>query len=281
MGSTAVTCTATDVVRRAASCSFVVSVVPPPPTLGVTTILAFGDSITEGEVPEAGEFGIRIRTVMKDKAYPADLVSLLAQRYSAQGATRLDAFCLDDPSRPTVSGIVVVNAGCLGEAAAAPGTVARLDQKLALYHPDVVLLLEGVNDLYGVASIAIAVQGVQTLIRDARNSGAQVLVGTLLPQIAGDINATAFDLIVPFNARLLPAATAAGAHVVDLYSDIATDVTDWISPYDGLHPTEAGYQELARVWFTSLERLFELPASSAATPSVRLQASPGRSRGLP
>jgi lysophospholipase L1-like esterase len=151
MGSTAVTCTATDAVGRTASCSFAVSVVPPPPRLGVTTILAFGDSITEGEVPEAGEFGVRIRTVMKDKAYPADLAILLAQRYSAQGATRLDALCFDDPSPSAVSGIVVVNAGCLGEAAATPGTLARLDEKLAIYHPDVVLLLEGINDLDGTA----------------------------------------------------------------------------------------------------------------------------------
>jgi hypothetical protein len=108
-----------------------------------------------------------------------------------------------------------------------------------------------------------------------------VLVGTLLPQIAGDVNAGNVHLIVPFNAQLLPRAAGAGAHVVDLYSDIATDVTDWISPYDGLHPTALGYQELARVWFNSLERLFELPGSSTVSPSVRPKASPGRPRRMP
>jgi hypothetical protein len=42
-------------------------------------------------------------------------------------------------------------------------------------------------------------------------------------------------------------------------------VTDWISPYDGLHPTEAGYQEMAQVWLTSIQNAFELPRGSSVT----------------
>jgi lysophospholipase L1-like esterase len=165
----------------------------------------------------------------------------------------------------------VINAGCLGERADDPATRSRLADKLATYQPDVVLLLEGVNDLGGSASIAAAVQGVQTLVADARNRGAQVMVGTLLPQIAGSINAGAVGLIAPFNALLLPAAASAGARVVDLHTDIATDLTDWISPYDGLHPTAAGYQEMARVWFRSIQGAFEStsPTMTMTGPPVR------------
>ena len=78
------------------------------------------------------------------------------------------------------------------------------------------------------------------------------------------------NLIVPFNTHLVPVATNAGARVVDLYSDLATDVTDWIAD-DGLHPTEAGYQEMARVWFTSIRNAFELPPSSTVTTSGRVR----------
>ena len=74
-------------------------------------------------------------------------------------------------------------------------------------------------------------------------------------------------MIAPFNALLVPVATNAGARVVDLFSDIAGDLRDWISPYDGLHPTEAGYQEMARVWFNSIQNAFELPRSSTVTTS--------------
>jgi lysophospholipase L1-like esterase len=272
LGSTPVTCTATDAVRRAASCAFPVTVTLPPPRLGVTTILAFGDSITEGEVPVAGEFAIRPRFVEPDKSYPADLTALLAQRYTAQGASRVDAFsvnpfgCANDPPPPATAGIVVINAGCLGERAQDVSTLARLNDNIAFYHPDLVLLLEGVNDLNTQdpdASIAAGVRGVQTLIAAARTGAGRVMVGTLLPEIATDLShGGAPDLILPFNAQLVPAATAAGARVVDLYSDVAMDATAWISPYDGLHPTEAGYQEIARVWFASVQNGYELPATA-------------------
>jgi lysophospholipase L1-like esterase len=121
-------------------------------------------------------------------------------------------------------------------------------------------------------SISAGVQGVQTLIAYARSKSVQVIVATLLPEIGGDYHAGAVNLIVPFNTRLVLAATNAGARVVDLYSDIETDVTDWIA-YDGLHPTEAGYQEIARVWFTSIRNAFELPPSSTVTTSGRVRPS--------
>jgi lysophospholipase L1-like esterase len=285
VGSTAVTCIATDAVRRASSCTFAVSVILPRPRLGVTTILAFGDSITEGEVPLLGGLSIRPRVVEPDRSYPAGLTTLLAQRYTAQGASRIDAFtlgaadktiCTTDPPTPPTSGIVVINAGCMGEQAGLPATLSRLNDKIMRYHPDVLLLLEGVNDLTAGVSIPGAVQGVQRLIFAARGLGVRVLVGTLLPEIAGGARASPAYLIVPFNSLLVPVAQSAGATVVDLYGDIVTDATDWISPYDGLHPTEAGYQEMARVWFNSIKNAFELPSTSTA-PSQ--QIGPGRQPG--
>jgi lysophospholipase L1-like esterase len=225
-----------------------------------------------------GEFSLRPQFVEQDKSYPADLTILLAQRYTAQGAARVDAFtvgagnttnCSTDPPRPMISGIVVINAGCLGERAEDLTTLARLNDKLATYRPDVVLLLEGVNDLDPLnpaTSISAGVHGVQSLIAAAQSRGARVMVGTLLPQIGADLTHGGTPLLIaPFNAQLVPAATNAGARVVDLFSDIAMDLTDWISPYDGLHPTEAGYQEMARVWFNTIQNAFELPTSSTVT----------------
>ena len=275
VGSTPVTCTVTDGVRRTASCSLVVTVVLPQPRLGVTTILAFGDSITEGEVQTPIPFRIRPHDVEPDKSYPADLVTLLARRYTSQGAARVDARCTNDPPVPSPAGILVVNAGCGGERAEDATTLARLNDKIATYHPDVVLLLEGVNDLNARnpdASISAGVQGVQALIGAAETRGVRVMVGTLLPAVARFVSLA--NLIEPFNTRLVPAAAAAGARIVDLYSDIVTDVTDWISPYDGLHPTEAGYQEMARFWFNNIHDAFELPASTARR-SVAVPPSAG------
>jgi hypothetical protein len=99
----------------------------------------------------------------------------------------------------------------------------------------------------------------------APSPGISVFVSTLPPEIAGDINAESANMIAPFNARLVPAATAAGPRIVDLNEDLSMDVADWISPFDGLHPTEAGYQEIARVWAGVIQSTFELPLFSAAT----------------
>jgi hypothetical protein len=72
----------------------------------------------------------------------------------------------------------------------------------------------------------------------------------------------------------VPAATNAGARVVDLYSDIVMDVTDWIA-YDGLHPTVAGYQEMARVWFNSITSAFEVSPTSAVRTSHLVRPDTG------
>jgi lysophospholipase L1-like esterase len=301
VGSTTVTCTATDAVRRTNSCTFAVNVTPPSPRLGVTRILAFGDSITEGEVPAPGEFPAasarrvregRVRYVEPDESYPADLTTLLAQRYTAQGASTVFAFtfilssdsndCTTDPPAPSTSGIVVVNAGCLGAEAEDPNTLSRLVDKMGVYSPNLLLLQIGANDLDDAApqtSITDALQGVQGLIGYARSKGVRVMVGTLLPQIAADLtHGGTPDLIVPFNAQLVPVVMNAGAQIVDLYSDIATDVTDWISPYDGLHPTAAGYQEIARVWFNAVMSAFELPSSATSEQASRAPVRGGSKR---
>jgi hypothetical protein len=102
IGSTPVACTATDAVQRKASCSFAATVVPPSPWLGVTTILAFGDSLTAGEVPMVGEFSFRPRDYEPADSYPAELIPLLAQRYTDQGASGFDVFTVDRTVNKTI-----------------------------------------------------------------------------------------------------------------------------------------------------------------------------------
>lgn len=273
VGSTTVTCTATDAVHRTSTCTFTATVLPLVPVLAVSRILAFGDSITEGEVPVLGEFSvtpIRPRFVELASSYPAMLARMLTSRYTGQRVSLVNALtlhadnttdCSTNPQIPAGSGIVMINAGCLGESAASVAAYTRLNDKLNVYRPDLILLLEGTNDISEsspAASIVNGVAGVVAMIRAAEAHSIPVLVGTLLPQIAADItHGGAPDLVAQFNAQLVQAANANGAGVVDLYSDISSDVNDWISPYDGLHPTEAGYQEIARVWFEAIHGDFE------------------------
>lgn len=263
VGSTTVTCTATDLIKQAASCTFPVTVVGA--SLGVTTFIAFGDSITAGEVPDASDTSIRKihpRAIQPDLAYPAQLKTLLSQRYPLQ----------------TFS---VVNAGLSGESATGTNTLSRLDTVLNANKADVLLLQEGVNDLDATdspSSIAPTIQALQSMIRDAKGRGMRVIVGTLLPQISGLPRADASDLIVPLNSQLISMALGEGALVTDLYATFVTDTTDWISPLDGLHPTPAGYQEMALLFANTIKANFEVPPTLSPVLFVGNRVEPRRTR---
>ncbi len=126
-----------------------------PAQLSVTQFLAFGDSITAGEVPTPGAFGLQLRVVEPSKSYPAQLQTLLLMRYAPQA-------------------IQVANDGVPGEAATA-GAI-RLPRDLARYHPDVLLLLEGANDLdaLGSGGVQPALDALRSMIRTARANGKPV-----------------------------------------------------------------------------------------------------------
>jgi lysophospholipase L1-like esterase len=242
LGATTVTCTATDAANQTARCTFAVTVVLAQ-QLSVMNVLAFGDSLTAGAMTVGGQL-----VVDPSVAYPTDLQMLLGQRYTAQR-------------------IVVVGDGVVGETALQGA--ARLPGELASHRPDVVLLLEGVNDLHGPlpdGGIPEALSGISTMIQETRSAGIQILVGTLTPANPGALPPDTAALIASFNAQLIPLAQANGATVVDLYSAFLTDVPDWIGP-DGLHLTVAGYEEMAQLFFSAIRTNFE--GRVAAVPRVR------------
>ena len=150
VGATNVTCTATDARPSTAACSLTVTVTRPG-TLTATRFLAFGDSLTFGSpggscqvLSTAGitfrEFIDRDTRMFYSRAdppppsvYPNVLRQMLASRYSSQSP-------------------VVVNAGVPGEVILDQGgtndaTLDRLRSELSRSGAQVLLLMEGVNDL--------------------------------------------------------------------------------------------------------------------------------------
>ncbi|MDH4066153.1 MAG: HYR domain-containing protein, partial [Acidobacteriota bacterium] len=135
LGSTAVRCTATDRGGQTGSCGFTVSV-SRLPTLSKTRFLAFGDSVTVGivatENPARDPFYF-LREVPND-SYPSVLRQLLAGRYGTQDVT-------------------VINDGRGGEKAV--DGVGRAYSAIRTHRPDVLLLLDGYNDL-GLGDAGVA-----------------------------------------------------------------------------------------------------------------------------
>jgi lysophospholipase L1-like esterase len=240
IGSTNVTCSAVDALSRTDACSFAV-IVTAPPRIGATRFVAFGDSISHGVLglaPKAvGDPGPPV-------GYPFKLRTLLANRYTAQTISMTDEGL---PAESVTMGVTRL-----------PGVLTR-DQ------PEVLLLLEGVNDLNGGRDAAIPTvkAGLTTMVREARGRGLAVFLATLLPQRppGEPPRAKAPASIPPANAEIRAVAAGNGATLVDLFAAFDGQTGTLLGP-DGLHPNDAGYQKMAEVFFQAIRDRLELRTSN-------------------
>lgn len=239
IGTTDVQCDAVDSLQRKASCFFSVSVAAPP-RLGRARIMAFGDSITAGQVVVPNTESADVITT-PEVAYPTVLAQLLGSRYSDQ---RIEVF---NEGRPTERSELALS---------------RFIGTFGLDRPDVVVLLEGYNDIIfatdGALGIAAAERGVSALAADARNRGARVFVCTLTPGKAGR-RQIAPSAILAANDRLRIVARGEGAVLVDTYSALLPDVGENVGS-DGLHLTPVGYRRVAEAVFAAIRADLEIKA---------------------
>jgi len=227
IGTTEVSCSASDTLQQTASCAFQVTVLGPP-RLSATRFLAFGDSLTSGWVSSTG--GARPEPT---SAYPHLLQRDLQSRYVTQA-------------------IEMINAGAPGEEAR--DAVSRFHSVIGGHRPEVVLLMQGTNDLDVVAGGGAegAAAALNTMVRYAQDSGADVVLMTIPPQV----HTGAAHLVGPFNTMVRAVATRRGATLVDVHGLLLSGACsgDRITPCigaDGLHPTAEAYRliadELSRV----------------------------------
>jgi len=245
IGQASVECTAEDSLARTASCSFPVTVTRIP-SISKTRLLAFGDSITYGEVSfpvsSSGGLGTSFKLVqVPSAAYPTVLGKQLVARYLSQEDS-----------------IAVANYGLGGEKAV--NARDRFIAALGTARPDVVLLMEGSNDIAlgedGAASSAAREIGI--MVGEARRRGMFVFLATIAPGRPGGSKAISPILLTDYNNRMRSVAGSTGATLVDINAALATDVTRYIG-VDGLHPNEAGYAKIAETFYNAIRSQFELP----------------------
>lgn len=258
VGSTNVTCSARDTKGQSASCGFQVTVTRVP-RLSLTRFVAFGDSMTEGfvQVCKVPTFhtlsGIladldSLRTVRPPGfsvvAYPTKLQQMLVNRYAAQAIT-------------------VINEGNGGETAVQGA--ADFARVLNNDMPQAVLLLEGINDIHqGVPTQASAIPAViaslRSMIQDAKRRGMAPFVATLLPERRGACRSFDWDDgvedVVSANSQIRLLAASENVTLVDLYPAFA-GLTDSLLGQDGLHPSDAGYQRMADLFFAAIQQRLE------------------------
>lgn len=235
LGETPVTCTAVDALARQATCSFSVTV--RHRELGITNFVAFGDSMTEGQ--NGRPINGIIPFIDLPNAYPTILQQFFVERIPSQQ-------------------IVVVNEGRGGERVTENDS--RLKSVLAAYHPQVLLFLEGANDLLGALPASTISNGIRDSIRTARDRGVHyVFVSTVLPVAPGNClprgslpRCRADDvpagLPAATNQLIRPMVPEYGAYLVDPYDDFVRNSATYID-LDGLHLQPAGNRALATAFW--------------------------------
>ena len=265
LGPTTVECNGTDAASppRTAACSFIVTLVPnaPTPVVGATRFMAFGDSITAGEVnddtdrtcnpgPTFAPLG-RPQEVLSDLSYPTQLQQLLAARYTTQSIT-------------------VANEGVPNSLAA---DTDRFGAAIRADGPDAILLLQGIVDLGNPEDIPGVIDALRTDVEYAKGKGIDSLfLSTLLPvgpgfRACGRQNVD----IQSANDQIRALAASEGVYLVDSYVAFK-DRMDTLMGSDGLHPTAEGYKVLAQTFFEVIKFRLETapadPVPAAARPSA-------------
>lgn len=216
--------------------------------LSISKILAFGDSLTEGEATPS-DFNPFFVHPTNDpgpaKGYPYKLLTLLTQRYPRQtmavynggyGGRFLNADALDKPDR-------------------------TLDEFLDAFHPEVMILLHGTNDVNQVTVDVKAVAALAGILIDkAQSRGTKVILSSLPPRIPGGNPNRALDPapLVPYNAELAALAAQKGVPFVDIYPLIIQNLAGPDIAPDGLHLTQAGNDKLAAAYFQAIRLRYEI-----------------------
>jgi len=236
LGRNRVTCTVQDGLEQTARCALFVTVLPPIPRLGISTILAFGDSFT------AGTTATPVSTVVffdPANSYPAQLQGLIDRRYTAQS-------------------IDVVNSGRGGELAVQAR--GRFVSELSRVRPDVVLIMEGTNDLLALnfTTSSPAAAAIEGMVIDAKARGVDPILATLPPMRPVIAPASRVE---PYNDLIRQIAARQGVALVDAHRLLSAGACGGPNLVcigdDHFHPTRKGYEAIATGFFERIMTIYE------------------------
>lgn len=208
------------------------------PRLARTRFLAFGDSLTAGEVtaPIAGQANISKLVVVPAASYPSVLQGALQSAYRAQADS-----------------IIVVNEGRGGETLYDGNK--RFDSVFTASRPEAVLLQEGVNGV-AVDGPDASTEMMRQMVRRAKDGNAVVFVGSMLPTLANRQRTQNRSALESYDTALQTMCAQEGVTYVDLYNGMLPQA-DQLIGIDGLHPTEAGYRRIAEIYFAAIKQQLE------------------------
>jgi len=276
VGTTTVTCTTSDAKARTASCTFNV-VVQPPPKLSVTSFLAFGDSITEGEdgqnTAALANPHIFVQLPFAER-YPSVLLAELQARYQLQTPNVVN----DGYTGESLSG--GLSSSCDGGPLEQSGAFMRYARDVSANQATGLLLMEGSNDvddayncdggLNDSCLVPKAVAVLRRIIDDAKSHGIRVVLATIPPMIPPGANCRAKGSsgVSGFNDLVRSLAASENVPLADVYQAFGSDASTLIG-FDGLHPNPDGYKRIADTFFGAIKSSLETSNTTSRARRVR------------
>jgi lysophospholipase L1-like esterase len=206
-------------------------------TIAKTRFMAFVDSITDGAVSLAP-----LVMLAPLDTYPFKLEQMLLERYPAQQ-------------------ILVVNEGKGGEDTREGAR--RLPLVLETGKPEVLLLLEGINNLG--ASTSTQTAALRTMIVEAQGRGVDVIIATVMPVLPTWRQfqpATTLQKIQALNVQIYALAAQFGLGLpVDLYA--LFEANPHLIGADGLHPSLEGQTRIAEAFRDEIVRRYGSQVSTS------------------
>jgi lysophospholipase L1-like esterase len=208
-------------------------------------VLPLGDSITEGFGSSGGGYRVELFRQAVQNGKNLSFVGSLQN-----GPSSLDNHTF--PKNHEGHGGFAIDSGT-GHSGIS-GSIT--DQAISNYHPNIVLLMIGTNDINGNFDISAAPTRLGKLVDDitTRAPNALVVVATIIPVGNDGTNAKvkSYDAAIP---GLISARASAGKHVVllDNYAAFSKDLNYRTTlMYDYLHPNDAGYVVLGRAFYGAI-----------------------------
>jgi lysophospholipase L1-like esterase len=219
-----------------------------PNVLGATRFAAFGDSITYGVL---ASYDGSILYDGSPGSYPARLQLGLSYYHPLQASL-----------------FRVLNRGVPGEPVISvpgfEGGSVRIDSVLAVDRPQVLLLLEGINDLAGGIPVDTIAAGLRRILDHSVAAGVPVVIATMFQTYEvvngkGEFRSNGAADVPALNDRIRQIAQRQNVYLVDLYAAFGADRN--LVGGDGLHPTDEGYDRMATAFLAKIHERFPVRGS--------------------
>ncbi len=218
---------------------------PCPTDGGACVILPLGDSITDGFPFEMGGYRVELFNQTVAASKHVTFVGSLSN-----GPPNTPAF---PPKHEGHTGFTIINETSVGRSGISP---AITDTAISTYHPNIILLMIGTNDVNLSVDLGNAPGRLATLIYEIiTDAPSSLLVGAQLTPTTTDAENMRFQTYNAAIPGIVQQRAAAGKHVllVDMYSTFTANANYKTALMnDNLHPNPTGYALMGDTWYKTI-----------------------------